>query len=73
MRTMYRLKVILRCGVSMIAAEAEDLKEAEMLMDELEVMMMDTTVAKLIFRDGDRMVLAKDVSAACIEVTPNEE
>ena len=56
----------IRDVMSQNIAEAPTMKEIEALEDGLEMDMMDPTSARIIFRNGHRLVLVKDISAAWI-------
>ena len=63
---MYKMEGILKNGATITIAEAPTMKEIEALEDGLEMDMMDPTSARIIFRNGHRMVLVKDISAVWI-------
>lgn len=63
---MYKIEGILKNGATITIAEAPTMKEIEALEDGLEMDMMDPTSARIIFRNGHRLVLVKDISAAWI-------
>ena len=64
---MYRIKAILKSGVTITIAETETDAGAEKILDELELEMIDPTVAKHIFRNGFRMTVVKDISTIYVE------
>ena len=63
---MYRLMALLKGGVAVIAAEAETPEEIMKKSERLETDMMDPTSARIVYRDGTRTVMAKEVAATWV-------
>lgn len=64
---MCRIEGVLKNGVGVTVAEAPTKKEAEALLDGLVLDMMDPTSARIVYMNGTRAVLVKDLSAVWIE------
>lgn len=70
---MYRVMAILKNGISIIAAEAQNIDDAEKRLIEIQRLICDPTSARMVFRDGYRIVQAKEIDAAWIEECVNDE
>lgn len=64
---MYKIECVLKNGAEVTIAVASTLEEADSLLSELEMNMLDPTSTRIVFRNGYRMVAVKDISAVWVE------
>ena len=64
---MYILMALMKNGKTIPVASAPTHEELDAKSVRLETAMMDPTSAKLVFRDGDTTVLAREVAATWVE------
>lgn len=64
---MYRLMAMMKNGSTIVVSESPLLADINECSDDLEMMMMDPTSSRLVYRCGCRTVMAKEVVATWVE------